>query len=843
MKLFFIRILFFIVLFNPLRAQALEEVTLQLKWTHAFQFAGYYVALEKGFYKEAGLDVTILEATPGIDPIEKVLNGDAHFGVGTSSLLLSRQDGKPLKVLSVIFQHSPQVLITNPLTAREGLKNISTKRIMIELQADEILAYLKKQNIPLEKLNLLEHSFDPQDLIENRVDAMSAYVTNETWFLGNSGINYNIFTPRSLGIDFYGDNLFTSEQLLTDNVELVENFRDASLKGWKYAMSNIDEVADLIHDKYSDKLPVEFYKYEAHRMEELMQPELIEIGYMNTNRWQHIADTYIDLGLLSKDFNYKELIYSRDYKTELSQAYKLAAIVIVLLILVGFIVLYIYRIQIQLKEKNEKLQQQTNTLSQQAQVIGQTHDSVISTDMDGYILTWNHGSEVLLEYKENEVIGKHISMVHREEDLEEFSRSLEVLMQTGGYTSDAVHVKKSKENVWVSLSLSLIRDETGTPVQMIGYAQDITKRHELDKELKATHNMLSKLTQHMPGVATQFQLFEDGHATFPYASNGFMDIYGVTPEEARKDAQQAFKNVHPDDLDMLGVSIQESAKNMTNWHMKYRVNLPHKGLRWIEGTANPEKLEDGSILWHGYLHDITEDKRKDKLMIAQSRNAAMGEMIGMIAHQWRQPLAAISMSMNNMLADIDLEIFDTEIGKSYAKEVINKNNHLSHTIDDFRNFFQPDKELSKLKLQTVIEETYSIVKDSLINNNIELKTSYESESEIDIYPRELMQVFLNIINNAKDVLLFKHINKAFIEIKIYERDNYIITDIEDNGKGIGEKILPKIFDPYFSTKDEKNGTGLGLYMSKMIVENHLNGKIEAFNTEHGACFRVILQKS
>ena len=238
--------------------------------------------------------------------------------------------------------------------------------------------------------------------------------------------------------------------------------------------------------------------------------------------------------------------------------------------------------------------------------------------------------------------------------------------------------------------------------------------------------------------------------------------------------------------------------------------------------------------------DITELKKKDDMLISQSRLAAMGEMIGMIAHQWRQPIAGIAMDANNMLLDISLEEFDINNAEEYSNSILEQTEHLSKTIDDFRNFFKPDKVLITVKLKDIIEETHSIVKESLINDSIEFRTSYESNTEVSAYPRELMQVFVNIINNAKDSLVANKIGDALIIVKVYDDDKYVHTDICDNGTGIDENVLPNIFDPYFSTKDEKTGTGLGLYMSKMIVEKHLNGKIEVSNKDRGICFKVRL---
>ena len=271
------------------------------------------------------------------------------------------------------------------------------------------------------------------------------------------------------------------------------------------------------------------------------------------------------------------------------------------------------------------------------------------------------------------------------------------------------------------------------------------------------------------------------------------------------------------------------------------ITKSEKKLTWLVNSA-PLGIRDGKRVLITSAMDVTELKKKDELMIVQSRHAAMGEMIGMIAHQWRQPLTVISMSTNHMLLDIAMDELDIVNVKEYSNDILAQTEHLSKTIDDFRNFFRPDKSIMKTKVKEIMTETSEIVKDSLRVNNIELKLSYNSEFKVDAYPRELMQVFVNIINNAKDALLLKEGDDLQIDIRIYEDDKYVITEICDNGTGIDEAILDKIFDPYFTTKGEKTGTGLGLYMSKMIIEDHLYGKIEAYNQNTGMCFRVKLRK-
>lgn len=307
-------------------ALALDQVTLQLKWSHGFQFAGYYAARELGYYREAGLEVQIDEARPGDDPLAPVLEGKVQFGVGMSNLLLLRQSGKPVVVLAVIFQHSPLVFVTRQSSPTHGIHDLAGKRVMIEQHSDELFAYLKQEGIAPEQLEQLPHSFDPDDLIHGKVDAMSAYVINETFFLERAGIPYQVYTPRAAGIDFYGDNLFTTEQEIRQHPQRVEAFRAASLRGWRYAMEHPDEIADLIYDKYSPRQPRDFYRFEAQHMIPLLRTDLIEVGYMNPGRWRHIADTYADLGLLPRDFSLEGFLYQ--VKPRRDQSWLLPAVVI-----------------------------------------------------------------------------------------------------------------------------------------------------------------------------------------------------------------------------------------------------------------------------------------------------------------------------------------------------------------------------------------------------------------------------------------------------------------------------------------------------------------------------------
>ncbi|NRR29892.1 EAL domain-containing protein [Oxalobacteraceae bacterium] len=328
----------------PLPAQALDKITLQLKHSHQFQFAGYYAAVQQGYYREAGLEVSLTEGADGNEPERAVLAGKAQYGVGSSSLLLARQAGKPLVVLGVIFQHSPYALAMRQSGAEPDIRRIIGKRVMIgsltdELtHADELLAYLKKEGIPSYRLQRVEHTYNPDDLVSGKVDALSIYVTNEPDLLDRIGFAYDVYTPRSAGIDFYGDNLFTSEQELNTHPDRVRAFRAASMRGWQYAMSHQEEVAELILNKYSRRFDRQHLLYEARQMVPLVQPVLVEIGYMNPARWRHIAEVYADLGLLPRNVSFDGFLYQADQGSDsLTWVYRVLGGAGALLLLAGAI--------------------------------------------------------------------------------------------------------------------------------------------------------------------------------------------------------------------------------------------------------------------------------------------------------------------------------------------------------------------------------------------------------------------------------------------------------------------------------------------------------------------------
>ncbi len=266
-----------------------------------------------------------------------------------------------------------------------------------------------------------------------------------------------------------------------------------------------------------------------------------------------------------------------------------------------------------------------------------------------------------------------------------------------------------------------------------------------------------------------------------------------------------------------------------------------RALSHLISETTKELHELNVALAHKIQQEVEKNRQKDKQLLSQSRLAQMGEMISMIAHQWRQPLAAISATSAGLNIKARLNKLENSMLIESTQKISDYAQHLSQTIDDFRDFYKSNKESRQTSLSEIVQGVLNIIKVSVQNNNIELIVENILDDQIYSYPNEIKQVLLNLIKNAEDAVLDNSVKNPYIKISSYKKSGEYILEIKDNGKGISDSIIEMIFDPYFSTKMQKDGTGLGLYMSKIIIEEHCYGKLSAHNTIDGALFRITLK--
>ena len=311
----FFSILFLFVTFL-LGDTQLKKVTVQLSWKNQFQFAGYYMAKELGYYKDIGLDVDLKEFEYGMNLSKMMENNSVDFAIGRSSLLIDKANGQDIVALAAIFQDSPLVLLTTDTSIQE-LDDLKNKKIMITVDAKEtvaIKAMLNANKIALNDLQLLKHSFNLDDLISGKTDIMASYISNETIALDEKNIPYKTFDPKDYGFDFYSDILYTSSKYIEKNPTVTKEFLEATLKGWKYAFNNIGQTSKIIYQKYNTQnKPLLTLLTEGEILKELsFHQNCNKIGCLDGQKLQKIVDIYKVLGLVNKDIDLDSFVYKHN---------------------------------------------------------------------------------------------------------------------------------------------------------------------------------------------------------------------------------------------------------------------------------------------------------------------------------------------------------------------------------------------------------------------------------------------------------------------------------------------------------------------------------------------------
>ena len=334
-------------------------------------------------------------------------------------------------------------------------------------------------------------------------------------------------------------------------------------------------------------------------------------------------------------------------------------------------------------------------------------------------------------------------------------------------------------------------------------------------------------------------------------SDAFCDISQYSREELLGKPHNTVR--HPDMPKSAFKDLWSTIQAGKTWSGKVKNRTKNGDYYWVYANVEPLFDKKGNIEAYAAIRiDITDKVRlkeeleanikKDQLMLKQSKLAQMGELLSMIAHQWRQPLNATNAIVGDLLLKMEMDNYKESYFTQKLEKILDLSGHLSSTIHDFRNFYKEDKRKEQTIFQEIVENTLSIIQDSLSAKGIQVKTVFKTEAPFFVYKNELTQVILNVLKNAEDALVEVASKNPMIMISAYDTTEDIILEISDNAGGIPDEILDKLFDPYFSTKEKKDGTGLGLYMSKIIVEEHCQGLLEVSNNEKGACFRIKFNK-
>jgi two-component system sensor histidine kinase/response regulator len=476
----------------PVHASALEAVTLQLKWRHQFQFAGYYAAQQQGYYRDAGLDVTLREGAPGTDPASAVLSGAAAYGVGNTSLLLNRSRGQPLVVLASVFQHSPAVmLVRSGADGRPDLHADGT--IMVSPANLELQAFVRKSGPPLSVMRQVHHSYQVADLVAGRVDAMSGYSTDLPFQLARQHVGVDLLSPQSIGVDFYGDVLFSTETELREHPARAKAIRAATLRGWQYAMAHQAELVELIRARYPARMSREQLLFEASQMVPLMEMNVVETGYSNPERWRTIAAAYTSLGILPSGFSIDGFLYQAP-GLDLGSLYVTLSGALILLLAAAAVAWRFARLGALLQDERSALRATQQQLTSAENLWG----FALEGSGEGMWQWSRPGGELTLSARYKELLGYgpdefnvrfNAWLLHvHPEDLPRFQSELNRFSRPapdGDRSSLACEFRmRCKDGTWKWLlgrAIVVARDSDGRPLRMTGTVADIGDRKQAEE--------------------------------------------------------------------------------------------------------------------------------------------------------------------------------------------------------------------------------------------------------------------------------------------------------------------------------------------------------------------------
>ena len=550
----------------------------------------------------------------------------------------------------------------------------------------------------------------------------------------------------------------------------------------------------------------------------------------------------------------------KDYRTLLFQIYFYILIIAALLILLTY--LFTNFIKTIITEYNDELENKRVSLIHWKKrfelAIIASNDGLWDIDFKTKKIYFSDKWLDMFGYKRDEVItfSDWFALIHNEDKPKVENLFNQIFAKQSDTIICEYRLKTKNDGFkWVLARGKSFLDDNDELDRMLMMSMDIDKNKRMKKELLDVELLVED------GKIVIFKLINNEDLSVQYISNS-IQTFGYTKKEFEKENMKFMDMIHKDDINSVQVAINAALKkDLPNFTFICRVINAANEIRWISSRVILIKNHIGQVShFYGYLNDITKiklseeelklkveeelgkNREKDRILIQQNKLAAMGEMLGNIAHQWRQPLNNVSLILQFLRDNYK----NKAVSEEQIDKFINKANkhieYMSDTIDDFRNFYKPSKTASKFFVNESVETLLDMIRNQYESENIKINFEYE-KIEITNYENELKQALLNILNNAKDALLMKKEKEDFeaiINISLKKDKEKMRLEISNNGGNIDEEILFKIYEPYFTTKFERQGTGIGLYMTKSIIETNMKGKIEVENISEGVRFIITL---
>ncbi len=483
-----------------------QSISVQLNWKHQFEFGAFYAAEAQGYYRDAGLAVRILEGGPGIDVVKEVTEGRAEVGVGTSTLVLDRYRGAPVVALATLMQHSPIALLAPRRDGVESVHDLANRPVAVDPHSqDEIQALLQASGIPAAQIRLVDQIDWSLDSIDSgAVAAKVVYLSNEPFWIRGREHQYLLITPRSVGIDLFGNILFTTEDLVDRHPALVKAFRDATLRGLDYSLQHVEEITDLILERYNTQgKSREHLLFEAAQIKELVRPDIVEPGHMSPGRWRHVLEVYRNQGHISSGFELGRFLYEPSTPAiptwlRWTLVLSLSATLLALLFAAKFRAFNL-KLRAEIRERQRAVAALAESEAKYRELVENANAFILRLDLDGRISYRNEFAERLFGRDAQEILARQLLGRRVPEQDSGSGRDLGSLVAVfltdpAAYEQvESDHQTQDGRRVRVHWSNRAIRDAEGCAVGVLCVGRDVTAERILEAELDQHRHRLEQL--------------------------------------------------------------------------------------------------------------------------------------------------------------------------------------------------------------------------------------------------------------------------------------------------------------------------------------------------------------
>lgn len=829
--------------------QAKDNVVLQLRWDNQFQFAGYYAAKWQGYYDEAGLNV---EIRPGVTKDRKVLNsiqevseGRADFGISSGDIMVSRSRNIPLIIVASIFQKSAVGLFSRKDLNIQTPADLAGKRLQLtqgDLSEIEFRAVLKAEGINPDTLDIIsDRGTRPFTRLKNKeIDAYAGYTLTGLWRARQEGLAVNVLRPASYGIDFYGDTLFTHQALSENNPELVQRFKEASLKGWRYALKNSVEVADRIahflprHFKITDL--VGFNRFQIDEIRKLTLYNVVDIGHNNVFRWHRIYDTIDEAGLIQNPFDVSEIVF--DFKKQSLEANSISirrtvitsvSVVAILMIVVVWLWSYSRIQKTGLILFHGKLIILTICLA----VLTLAFDLFLPLGVAGgvpYVLVvligiWypkrHHIFILALVGSTLTLVGYYLSPEQGIHWMAVANRALSILAIWA--TASLLFIRHGIET-----ELKLSRDELEKRVQE--RTQKLTAEIAERKRAEETSHKLSRAIDQSPSMV----FITDAQGHIEYFNPKFLELTQYEASEVYGKTPRILKSgeTPPETYQELWKTILSGRE----WRGELLDQRKNGSLFWAYAIISPVKNSEGEITHFISVHEDISERKSAELSMqiakeqAEIANRAKSEMMANMSHELRTPLNAI-IGFSSVLQEGTFGALSNEKQSEYVSHINNSGEHLLSLINDILDVSAIEAgkiELSEepLIFSDVVDATMRIAAPRLNSSNL----TFEKDIPLDLPliradVRRMKQILLNLLTNAAKFTPANGI--VSLKVNLLENGDFSFT-VSDTGIGMNNDEIAKAMTEFGQVDGtlarKQEGAGLGLPLTEGLVELH-NGTL------------------